>query len=186
MNLYSDIKIRCPFFNEHVCSDKQLKWHISRCRCHELWSQQNPGKQIFRCPLNWQHMFFEQKDYDSHMRPGVCNKEDHNQTLTLFVPVTSPCKDRHSPKNTAGASKIRDQEMLVGKKRLHSQQSNDSPTESHPKIGSDSSHSSLGDFDKENRSGNSTQKRICLSPNDHCKVSTTFARPYSSSSAGQK
>jgi hypothetical protein len=78
MNLFTDRKIRCPFNKEHVVSEKKLKWHISRCECDKIWKAKNPGKQIYRCPNNWQHMFFVEADLILHLRPLVCNKDDHN------------------------------------------------------------------------------------------------------------
>jgi hypothetical protein len=43
MNLYTDKRVRCPFFREHVVSEKQLKWHISRKDCEKKWLDAHPG-----------------------------------------------------------------------------------------------------------------------------------------------
>ena len=97
MNLYTDMKVRCPFNSEHVLSDKQLKWHIVRCKCEQAWIASNPGKQIFRCAHNWQHMFFAEDDLKAHNQPGVCIRDDHNQTLVEFVPMTKNKKRSPRP-----------------------------------------------------------------------------------------
>ena len=85
MNLFTDLKVRCPFIKDHVVSDKKLKWHIVRSECQKIWEANNPGKQIHRCPQNYQHMFFDKAELNAHLLPGVCRKDDHNQTLEAYV-----------------------------------------------------------------------------------------------------
>lgn len=99
MNSHDDLKVRCPFNCEHVVTDKQLKWHMVRCKCEHVWIALNPGKPIFRCAHNWQHMFFSEDDLKAHNQPGVCNRDDHNQTLVAYVPMDNKKKKRSSRPN---------------------------------------------------------------------------------------
>ena len=111
MNLYTDLKVRCPFNSEHVVSDKQLKWHVVRCKCEDAWIASNPGKQIYRCAHNWQHMFFSEEDLKAHNLPGVCNRDDHNQTLVAFDPMSSGKKRSPRPKSKRHSNSSSPQEV---------------------------------------------------------------------------
>ena len=97
MNSHDDLKVRCPFNCEHVVTDRQLKWHMVRRKCEQAWIASNPGKPIFRCAHNWQHIFFSEDDLKAHNQPGVCNRDDHNQTLVAFVPMDNKKKKSSRP-----------------------------------------------------------------------------------------
>ena len=119
MNLYTDLQVRCPFNREHVVSDKQLKWHMVRCKCENSWILSNPGKQIFRCHRNWQHIFFSEAELKAHNEVGVCNRDDHNQTLEQVS--TEPKKKKKSPRPNMSRSQSKslsplEDSCLLGKR----------------------------------------------------------------------
>ena len=41
-------------------------------------------------------MFFDEAALLVHNAPGMCQKEDHNQTLEMFVPVVTEKAQKHS------------------------------------------------------------------------------------------
>ena len=69
MHHYQDPKIRCPFDRSHNMPSLRFTFHHKKCE--DRFKAENPTKQVFHCPNNFLHIFFDAEKLSAHM--PVCD-----------------------------------------------------------------------------------------------------------------
>ena len=65
MHHYQDPKIRCAFDRSHFMPSLRYTFHYRKCELR--FKAENPTKEVFHCPNNYHHIFFDAEKLSSHM-----------------------------------------------------------------------------------------------------------------------
>ena len=57
MRKFEEVKVRCPFFREHIMPLLRTSYHIYTCK--QVYLSKNPEKKVYHCPKNYMHIFLD-------------------------------------------------------------------------------------------------------------------------------
>lgn len=80
MRKFEEVKVRCPFFREHIMPLLRTSYHIYTCK--QVYLSKNPEKKVYHCPKNYMHIFLDEAAFNAHAL--TCEASTMGQTLEVF------------------------------------------------------------------------------------------------------